>query len=110
MHANYKNAIVGASETGTWMLNKKSTPCIRALKSQSTQAIYEQGVMSADALHGILGVYFGGDMEAAPALAGQSAGLIDSVKSAQQIIEDTVAEFFAITARLGGLAQERSFG
>lgn len=110
VHANYKNAIVGASETGTWMLNKKSTPCIRALKSQLTQAIYEQGVMSADALHGILGVYFGGDMEAAPALAGQSAGLIDSVKTAQQIIEDTVAEFFAITARLGSLAQERSFG
>ena len=110
VHANYKNAIVGASETGTWMLNKKSTPCIRALKSQRTQAIYEQGVMSADALQGILGVYFGGDMEAAPALAGQSAGLIDSVKTAQQIIEDTVAEFFAIAARLGGLAQERSFG
>ena len=110
VHANYKNAIVGASETGTWMLNKKSTPCIRALKSQRTQAIYEQGVMSADALEGILGVYFGGDMEAAPALAGQSAGLIDSVKTAQQIIEDTVAEFFAITARLGSLAQERSFG
>ena len=66
--------------------------------------------MSADALQGILGVYFGGDMEAAPALAGQSAGLIDSVKTAQQIIEDTVAEFFAIAARLGGLAQERSFG
>jgi len=38
-------------------------------------------------------------MEAAPALAGQTAGLIDSVKSAQQIIEDTVAEFFKITAR-----------
>jgi enoyl-[acyl-carrier protein] reductase II len=110
VHANYKNAIVGASETGTWMLNKKSTPCIRALKSRRTQAIYEQGVMSADALQGILGVYFGGDMEAAPALAGQSAGLIDSVKTAQQIIEDTVAEFFAITARLGAMAQQRSFG
>ena len=110
VHANYKNAIVGASETGTWMLNKKATPCIRALKSQRTQAIYEQGVMSADALQGILGVYFGGDMEAAPALAGQSAGLIDSVKTAQQIIEDTVAEFFAITARLGAMAQQRSFG
>ena len=110
VHANYKNAIVGASETGTWMLNKKATPCIRALKSRRTQAIYEQGVMSADALQGILGVYFGGDMEAAPALAGQSAGLIDSVKSAQQIIEDTLAEFFAITARLGAMAQQRSFG
>ena len=55
-------------------------------------------------------MYFDGDMEAAPALAGQTAGLIDSVKTAQQIIDDTVAEFFAITARLGGLGAARSFG
>ncbi len=110
VHINYKNAIVQATETGTWMLNKKSTPRIRALKSQRTQLIHDQGLMSADALQGILGVYFDGDMEAAPALAGQSAGLIDSVKSAQQIIDDTVTGFFAITARLGALAQTRSFG
>jgi enoyl-[acyl-carrier protein] reductase II len=110
VHANYKNAIVSAKETGTWMLNKKSTPCIRALKSDRTKAIFEAGVMPIDALSGILGVYFGGDMEAAPALAGQTVGLIDSVKSAQAIIDDTVAEFFAITGRLGALAATRSFG
>jgi enoyl-[acyl-carrier protein] reductase II len=109
VHANYKNAIVDAKETGTWVLNKKSTPCIRALKSQRTQAIFDEGLMPADALRGIRGVYFDGDMEAAPALAGQTAGLIDSVKSAKEIIDDTVAEFFAITARLGGLAQSRAF-
>jgi enoyl-[acyl-carrier protein] reductase II len=110
VHQNFKDAIVQASETGTWMLNKKSTPCIRALKSQRTQVIHEAGLMGADALQGILGVYFGGDMEAAPALAGQSAGLIDSVKSAKQIIDDTVAEFFAITERLAALASARNFG
>ena len=49
-------------------------------------------------------------MEAAPALAGQSAGLIDRVKSAQEIIEDTVAQFFAIAGRLGGLAAAGDFG
>jgi len=42
--------------------------------------------MAPDALKGIRDVYFHGDMEAAPALAGQSASLIDAVKSAQQII------------------------
>lgn len=110
VHQNFKDAIVQASETGTWMLNKKSTPCIRALKSQRTQVIHDAGLMGADALQGILGVYFGGDMEAAPALAGQSAGLIDSVKSAKQIIDDTVAEFFAITERMAALASTRSFG
>jgi enoyl-[acyl-carrier protein] reductase II len=109
VHANYKNAIVNAKETGTWMLNKKSTPCIRALKSERTQAIFEQGLMPADALKGILGVYFDGNMEAAPALAGQTVGLIDSVKSAQQIIDNTVAEFFDITARLGAMAQRSAF-
>lgn len=110
VHANYKNAIVDAKETGTWMLNKKSTPCIRALKSERTKAILDAGVMPTDALNGILGVYFGGDMEAAPALAGQTVGLIDSIKSAQAIIDDTVAEFFAITQRLGALGQQHSFG
>jgi enoyl-[acyl-carrier protein] reductase II len=110
VHANYKNAIVEAKDTGTWVLNKKSTPCIRALKSQRTQAIHDEGLMPADALKGIRSVYFDGDMEAAPALAGQTAGLITSVKTAKQIIDETVAEFFAITARLGGLAHSRSFG
>jgi enoyl-[acyl-carrier protein] reductase II len=65
--------------------------------------------MPADALRGILDLYFGGDMEAAPALAGQSAGLIHGVKTAQAIIDDTVTEFFAITQRLGALAAMRSF-
>jgi enoyl-[acyl-carrier protein] reductase II len=109
VHANYKNAIVEAKETGTLVLNKKSTPCIRALKSQRTLAIYEEGVMSFEAMRGIQDLYFGGDLEAAPALAGQTAGLINSIKTAQQIIDDTVAEFFAITQRLGALAQARTF-
>jgi enoyl-[acyl-carrier protein] reductase II len=66
--------------------------------------------MAPDALKGIRDVYIHGDMEAAPALAGQSASLIDAVKSAQQIIEETVAQFFAITGRLGGLASAKTFG
>jgi enoyl-[acyl-carrier protein] reductase II len=110
VHANYKNAIVEAKETGTLVLNKKSTPCIRALKSQRTLAIYEEGVMSFEAMRGIQDLYFGGDLEAAPALAGQTAGLIESIKTAQQIIDDTVAEFFAITQRLGALGQGKVFG
>ena len=110
VHINYKMAIVNAKETGTFILNKKSTPCIRALKSARTQAIYDEGVMSFESMKGIRQVYFEGDMEAAPALAGQTVGLIDGIKPAQQIIDDTVAEFFAITARLGSLAQKQSFG
>src|SRR5947209_5770138 len=104
VHANYKNAIVQAKETGTLVLNKKSTPCIRALKSERTKAIHDAGLMAPDALKGMRDVYFHGDMEAAPALAGQSAGLIAAVKPARAIIEETVTRSFAITVRLGGLA------
>ncbi len=110
VHANYKNAIIEAKETGTLVLNKKATPCIRSLKSQRSQAIYEAGLMTPDALAGIRSLYFDGDMEAAPALAGQTAGLIDSIKTAQQIIDETVAQFFEITGRMATMAQARSFG
>jgi enoyl-[acyl-carrier protein] reductase II len=66
--------------------------------------------MAPDAFKGIRDVYFAGDMEAAPALAGQSAGLIHEVLPARDIIERTVAEFFAISRRLGGLASAQTFG
>ena len=54
-------------------------------------------------------LYFGGDMEASVALAGQSAGLIDEVRPVASIIEDMVAEFHAITGRLGGLSASGGF-
>ena len=110
VHAHYKQAIVDADATGTWVLNKKSTPCIRALKTDFTRAIHDAGLMPADTFKGIQGVYFGGDMNAAPALAGQSVGLIHTVKTVQQIIDDTVAEFFAISQRMAAMATARSFG
>ena len=110
VHANYKAAIVAAGVTGTVVLNKKSSPCIRALKTNRTAAIAEAGLMPADTFSRILDLYFGGDMEAAVGLAGQSAGLIDTVRPVAEIIADTVAEFFAETARLGAMARAGDFG
>ncbi len=66
--------------------------------------------MPPDTFKGIRAVYFDGDMNAAPALAGQSAGLIHAVKPVQSIIDDTVAEFHAITRRLGALGAASAFG
>ncbi len=110
VHSHYKQAIVDAAITGTWMLNTKSSPCIRALKTDYTQTIHEAGLMGPETFNGIQQVYFGGDMNAAPALAGESAGLIHSVESVEKIIADTVAQFQAISARLGGMAQAANFG
>ena len=110
VHPHYKEAIVAAEATGTWVLNQRSTPCIRALKTDYTAPMQASGLLAADAFAGIQQVYFGGDMNAAPALAGQSAGLIHGVESVERIIAATVAEFFAIGERLGGLAASRTFG
>lgn len=109
VHMNYKQAILDAKETGTYVLNKKASPCIRALKTERTAKIYEDGLMPADTFKGIQDVYFGGDMEASVGLAGQSSGLIDEVKTAKQIIEETVEEFFAITERMGALNAAKNF-
>ena len=109
VHMNYKQAILDAKETGTVVLNKKSTPCIRALKTGRTAEIYEAGLMPADTFKRLQELYFGGDMEAAVGLAGQTAGLIDSIKPAKQIIDETVEEFFAICARMGAMGAGRSF-
>ena len=110
VHAHYKQAIVEAGATGTWVLNKKASPCIRALKTDYTAPVYDSGLLPADAFKGIQQVYFGGDMNAAPALAGQSAGLIHGVAPVQRIIDDMVAEFHQISARMGALAQAAHFG
>ena len=48
------------------------------------------------ALMNIKDLYFGGDMEAAPALSGQSSGLIDEIKPVKQIIDEIVKEFNSI--------------
>ena len=110
VHDRYKQAIVDAQATGTWVLNQKSTPCIRALKSQRTQGFRESGLMPSDAFAGIQRVYFDGDLEAAPALAGQSSGLIHAVLPVQEIIDQTIAQFRQIAQRMGALAAAHDFG
>ena len=52
------------------------------------------------ALSGIKDLYFGGDMNAAPALAGQSIGLINEVLPVEQIIKQTMQEFNSVCESL----------
>jgi enoyl-[acyl-carrier protein] reductase II len=49
--------------------------------------------MSMGDLAKIKDLYFGGDMNAAPALAGQSSGLINEIKSVKNIINETISEY-----------------
>ena len=109
VHTNFKSAILDAETTGTCVLNKKASPCIRALKTERSAAIAEEGRMDFSVMGAIKDLYFGGDMEASVALAGQSAGLIDEVKPVDTIINEMVTEFHAISGRLGGLSQSGGF-
>ncbi|HCD17503.1 MAG TPA: nitronate monooxygenase [Rhodobiaceae bacterium] len=109
VHDNYKSAIVDAPTTGTYVLNKKASPCIRALKTERTHKIYDDGLMPPDTFKNILDLYFGGDMEASVGLAGQTSGLIQEVKPVADIIETMIGEFHDITARMGRLAADKSF-
>ena len=93
VHNNFKNSIISAKINGTLLLNKKSKPIIRALKTDLTHKIDEAGVMDMSALSGIKNLYFDGEMNAAPALSGQSSGLIGEIKSVKDIIESTISEF-----------------
>ena len=80
VHNNFKNKIIDSGIDGTLVLNKSSKPVIRALKSNLTMDIDQKGEMDMSAMMNIKKLYFDGDMEAAPALSGQSTGLIDEIK------------------------------
>ena len=103
VHKNFKNKIIESGIDGTYILNKKSKPVIRALKTNLTKDIDEKGEMDMTALMNIKDLYFGGDMEAAPALSGQSTGLISEIKPVKQIITEIIDDFNTTCKFMGEL-------
>src|SRR5687768_11098511 len=81
VHENWKQAVVAAAETDTVMLNRHTSPALRALRTERSEALEHaaHNVMSefGDRAN-VLRLYFGGDLEAALALSGQVAGRIDA--------------------------------
>ena len=101
VHNNFKNKIIDSGIGGTIVLNKTSKPVIRALKSNLTMDIDQKGEMDMSAMMNIKKLYFDGDMEAAPALSGQSIGLIDKIKPVKQIIDEIINEFNDVCKIMG---------
>ena len=101
VHNNFKNKIIDSGIDGTLVLNKSSKPVIRALKSNLTMDIDQKGEMDMSAMMNIKKLYFDGDMEAAPALSGQSIGLIDEIKPVKQIINEIINEFNDVCKTMG---------
>jgi enoyl-[acyl-carrier protein] reductase II len=103
VHGNWKQAILDAAETDTVFLNRFSRPGLRALRTARTTALERQEHVGMDVFARAKDLYFGGDMEAAIALAGQVVGRIDAIKPVAQIIAETIAGFRATVARLAAI-------
>ena len=103
VHRNFKDKIIDSGIDGTLILNKSSKPVIRALKSDLTINIDQKGEMDMSAMMNIQNLYFDGDMEAAPALSGQSTGLISEIKPVKKIIEEIIDEFNGVCEKMGNI-------
>ena len=103
VHRNFKDKIIDSGIDGTLILNKSSKPVIRALKSDLTINIDRKGEMDMSAMMNIKNLYFDGDMEAAPALSGQSTGLISEIKPVKKIIEEIIDEFNSVCKKMGNI-------
>ena len=101
VHTNFKNKILESNIDDTLMLNKSSKPVIRALKSNLTNSIDKKGIMDMADFMKIQELYFEGNMEAAPALSGQSVGLIHEIKTVKQIIDEIIIEFNQVCNEMG---------
>jgi enoyl-[acyl-carrier protein] reductase II len=101
VHDNWKQAMLQAKETDTVFLNQESRPALRALRTERTAALALMGKFNVmEQMADIQRLYFGGDMEAAIPLSGQVVGRIDSIKTAQEVVQETMAGFHRVMREL----------
>jgi enoyl-[acyl-carrier protein] reductase II len=101
VHDNYKKLVLDTADTGTVFLNRFHKPAFRVLAtpySEEREQTLDQVPMAG--LDGLLGLYFGGDLDASFAFGGQVAGRIDEVKPVAEIIGETIAEFHETLAAI----------
>jgi enoyl-[acyl-carrier protein] reductase II len=101
VHANWKQAVIDAAETDTVMLNRHTSPALRALRTERSEALEFDTEHNAMELFGrAMDLYFGGDMNAAVALGGQVAGRITEVRPVEAIIRECADDCLDIIHRL----------
>jgi enoyl-[acyl-carrier protein] reductase II len=109
-HASYKEAIVGARDSGTALFAKKIAP-VRALKNRwvdEVRAAESQGA-SREELERVYGHSHSrkgileGDLEEGELEMGQSSGLVHEILLASEVVARFVQEFEAGSARIQSL-------
>ena len=111
LHGNIKDRLVETKETDTALLLTTINNPIRCIKNKLADEclmIEEQGASFEEIIKTVAGgkgqiAYDSGDPDAAPIACGQIAGLIDSIKSVKEVIDDIISEADRLLERLNGL-------
>lgn len=88
VHANFKDAIVAANDSGTVLLDIPGNPTMRVLRT-GLAARVAGGDPSALLLGRVTELYFGGDFEASVANTGQVSSRIVDLPSVAEIVKQT---------------------
>jgi enoyl-[acyl-carrier protein] reductase II len=90
VHANFKEAVVAADETGTVMLPLDGKRMMRVIRTAAAETLDASASLEEGgaALQRVRRLYFDGDMDANVANTGQVAGRIDDLRPAAEIIKE----------------------
>ena len=112
IHQNIKDRLLETKETDTALLLTTIMNPVRCIKNKLADeclAIEAEGADFEQIINTVAGgkgqvAYDSGDPDGAPIACGQIAGLIDEIKSVEQVIEDILSEADQLMGRLNGLA------
>jgi enoyl-[acyl-carrier protein] reductase II len=88
VHANFKDAIVGAGDDGTMLISLPGAPTMRVLRVGLAQQI-EAGDVVSPQLGGVEDLYFNGDLDVSVANTGQVSSRITEVLPVADIVAST---------------------
>lgn len=111
IHSNYKDWMLQAQETDTVMIQRSIRNAARVRKNPAAFKVLEMEAQGAslDQLLEIIGGQIGraaileGDLESGTFSMGQGVGLIHSVLSVREVLEDIMEEADGVLAKLNGL-------
>jgi len=112
-HPNFKQAVLNVADNGTCITGRTLAGPTRSVKNKLTQLIVEaekKGTSPEELLEMIgegrsIRACVQGDCEEGTVYCGQIGGCVDSIKSAREVIEETIAEAKRIIESLQPLAR-----
>ncbi|OAI44205.1 hypothetical protein AYO38_09985 [bacterium SCGC AG-212-C10] len=109
-HDNYKQQIVEANEVVAIDIGMPLIPSMRAVRNEFADAVFrgEAGHKRNPYAGDAMKLFYEGRTDLALVGCGESGVLIDRVKSAGEIVRDTVDEFWSVLEGLSRLTEQRA--